>query len=84
MPKALVGLTSGGQVGKILFDTQNVYATGGPDFPRLGFVLDLHLSPLRTVSPGEQTQQPHPLTWMFLPQSYLRRSKEWFPRSVKM
>jgi hypothetical protein len=66
MPKALVGLTSGGQVGKILFDTQNVYATGGPDFPRLGFVLDLHLSPLRTVSPGEQTQQPHPLTWMFL------------------
>ena len=64
MPKTNVGLDSGGQIGRISFEVQNVQAHGGPEFPNLVFLLDLHLSPLK---PFPQPEKPiHPLTWMFL------------------
>jgi hypothetical protein len=63
MPKAAVGLISGGMVGKVSFETQQIHAMGGPDFPKLVFSIELHLSPFRS---GDQGQQLYPLTWMFL------------------
>jgi hypothetical protein len=63
MPKADIGLISGGMVGKISFETQNIHAMGGPDFPRLVFALELRLSPFRSTDQGLQL---HPLTWMSL------------------
>jgi hypothetical protein len=66
MPKADVGLASGGLVGRISFDTQNIHAIGGPDFPKLIFTLEMRLSPFRGNRPGDQSEQLHPLTWMSL------------------
>lgn len=66
MPKASVGLSSsgGGEIGRISFELQNIHAIGGPEFPKLIFILELQLSPLKTFS---QPNKPvHPLTWMFL------------------
>jgi len=65
MPKTNVGFDSGGHVGKISFEIQNVHAYGGPEFPKLVFMLDLWLSPL--IKTFSQTEKPaQPLTWMFL------------------
>src|SRR5713101_573899 len=64
MPKANVGIDSGGQIGRISFEEQNVQAHGGPEFPKLMFLLDLRLSPLKPYSPPENPV--YPLTWMFL------------------
>jgi len=62
MPKTNVGMDSGGIIGRISFEIQNVHALGGPEFPKLIFTLDLRLSPLTTFSQPEK----QPLTWMFL------------------
>ncbi len=64
MPKANVGFDSGGQIGRISFEVQNVHAHGGPEFPKLMFLLDLRLSPLKPYSPPENPV--YPLTWMLL------------------
>lgn len=66
MPKADIGLASGGLVGKMSFDTQNIHAIGGPDFPKLIFSLELRLSPFKGTRRSDQTEQLHPLTWMSL------------------
>jgi len=64
MPKTNFGFSSGGHIGKISFEFQNVQALVGPEFPKMVFMLDLSLSPLKTFS---QPEKPvHPLTWMFL------------------
>ncbi len=63
MPKTNVGMDSGGIIGRISLEVQNVHALGGPEFPKLIFNLDLRLSPLRTFSQGDKG---HGLTWMFL------------------
>ena len=63
MPKTNVGMDSGGIIGRISFEVQNIHAFGGPEFPKLIFNLDLRLSPLRTFSQGDKG---HGLTWMFV------------------
>jgi hypothetical protein len=64
MPKTNLGFDSCGNIGKISFEVQNVHAIGGPEFPKLIFMLDLQISPLKIFS---QPEKPvHPLTWMFL------------------
>lgn len=64
MPKTNIGFDSGGHIGKISFEVQNVHAIGGPEFPKLIFNLDLQMSPLKPYPPPENLI--HPLTWMFL------------------
>jgi len=64
MPKTNFGFDTGGHVGKISFEVQNVHAIGGPEFPKLIFMLDLWLSPLKTSSQPEKLV--HPVTWMSL------------------
>jgi len=64
MPKTSLGFDSGGHIGKISFEVQNVHAIGGPEFPKLIFMLDLQMSPLKPYPPPENLI--HPLTWMFL------------------
>lgn len=63
MPKTNLGFDSGGHIGKISFEVQNVHAIGGPEFPKLIFMLDLQMSPLKPYPPPDLI---HPLTWMFL------------------
>ncbi len=63
MPKTNVGMDSGGVIGRISFEVQNIHAIGGPEFPKLIFNLDLRLSPLNVYT---QVEKRHSLTWMFL------------------
>ena len=63
MPKTNVGMDTGGIIGRISFEIQNIHALGGPEFPKLMFNLDLRLSPLNVYS---QAEKRHSLTWMFL------------------
>jgi hypothetical protein len=66
MPKTNLGFDSGGHIGKISFEVQNVHAIGGPEFPKLIFMLDLQMSPLKPYAEPEKPVSVHPLTWMFL------------------
>jgi hypothetical protein len=64
MPKTNIGFDSGGHIGKISFEVQNVHAIGGPEFPKLVFMLELQVFPLKT--PSQPPQPAHPLTWLYL------------------
>ncbi len=64
MPKTNINLNST-IVGQLSFEMQYIHATGGPDFPKLGFLLDLSLSAYRNMA---KAGQPiiHPVTCLFL------------------
>jgi hypothetical protein len=47
-----------------VFEVQNVYAQGGPEFPKLTFNLEVKLSPWTDTS--KATHTIHPVTWLSL------------------
>jgi len=65
MPKTNFSLqSSNAYLGKIAFEVQNVYAQGGPEFPKLTLNLEVKLSPWTNTS--KATQTVHPVTWLSL------------------
>jgi hypothetical protein len=72
MPKTNFSLqSSNANLGKIAFEVQNVYAQGGPEFPKLSFNLEVKLSPWADIS--KATQTVHPVTWLSL-SGFVRRA----------
>jgi len=65
MPKTEMGfISTGGSIAKITFEIQNIQASGGPEFPKLVFPLEVKLAPFHNFSPGKDLI--HPVSWMFI------------------
>lgn len=62
MPKTEIGLDrGGGSIAKIAFEIQNIHASGGPEFPKLTFPLEIKLTAI------QEYQKPvHAVTLMLL------------------